>query len=333
MNMVKQIIAIISIIVFLATGCSQSKPGPGIQLEKQLDTIVAKTGITHAYEMKIYVDYLVVTASYQGKTQDLGIENGELEIIAITDQPDRRLRGSLPLSTFDTQNLINRYRELKESNECGTPIVYDEATLPGQHVLKASCFTSQGEEYIPNSTTADGQPVIDSPNPFNPEHVLSLALAHAAVLPDNGTITSWTITTSPETDGIKQSTYAPRAATIFGTTCTPTLGTHLATYADGDFLAPPTRLWCKEKSESDTPADPNAPKPPTFRLSDYDPNLVNIAAQKIKEESGIDITHPMRLSYLTFAPANDGTRNLTWTYEPPALTMLNKVTGTLTPLT
>ena len=332
MNMVKQIIAIISIIVFLATGCSQSKPGPGIQLEKQLDTIVAKTGITHAYEIKIYVDYLVVTATYQGRTQDLKIENGELEVVEITDQPDRRLRGSLPLSTFDTQNLINWYRELKGSNECGTPIVYDEATLPGKHVLEANCFAPR-HKYLPGSTTVDGQPVVDSPNPFNPEHVLSLALAHAAVLPDDGAITSWTITSAPEIDGTTQDAYAPRATTIFGTTCTPTLGTHLATYADGDFLAPPTRLWCEEKSESDAPADPNAPKPPTFRLSDYDPNLVNIAAQHIKEESGIDITQPMPIGYLTFAPANDGTRNLAWTFESAGAIGLNKVTGTLTPIT
>ena len=327
MNRFTRTIAVLAtalVVLTAATGCWSPKQGPGLSLDKQLDKIVAETGITQAHEIHIFVGYLTIFASYQGKTHRLSLWEGELKASEVTDSLGEQLRGSAPLSEFDTSALIEQYKQLdKETSDCTKPKVTELIALTGAHIKDVNCSDSGGNSvYRPGSTTVDGQPVIDSPDLFNPHDVATMAADRAKVIPDNGAITSWTIWPF---EGYNEFAFLPRTTTIAGGSCLPALATSGVSTAV-------TYIYCYS-GESDAPADPNAPKPPTFRLSDYDPNLVNIAAQHIKEESGIDITQPMPIGYLTFTPANDGTRNLTWTYEPPALTMLNKVTGTITPLT
>ena len=312
------------VVLAVATGCWSPKQGPGLSLDKQLDKIVAETGITQAHEIHIFVGYLTIVASYQGKAHRLSLWDGEIEASEVTESLGEQLRGSAPLSEFDTSALIEQYKQLdKQTSDCTKPKVTELIALTGAHIKDVHCSNPGGDSiYRPGSTTVDGQPVIDSPDLFNPHDVTTMATDRAKVIPDNGAITNWRIWLHD----VSETASLPRTTTIAGGSCLPALATSGVSTAV-------TYIYCGW-GESDTPADPNAPKPPTFRLSDYDPNLVNIVAQQIKEESGIDITQPMpSSSNLEFNPNPDGSNTITWRFASILLGTRMQITGTLAPIT
>ncbi|EPH06761.1 hypothetical protein HMPREF1531_00363 [Propionibacterium sp. oral taxon 192 str. F0372] len=313
------------VVLVVMTGCWRSKPGPGLPLDKQLDKIIAETGITQAHEIEVFLDTVMVHTTYQGTPHSLSLDNKELRVTELTDASSYlHFRGSAPLSDFDVPALIERYEQTKQSGNCEKPVATKLISLMGAHIEDMHCSAPEGDDrYLPGSTTIDGQPVIDSPDPFNPHDVATMATDRAKVIPNNGAITTWVIWLHE----VSETAFLPRTTTIFGTVCIPYLST-------SSVPAAATDLNCYRTSENDTPLDQNTPKPPTFRLSDYDPNLVNIAAQHIKEESGIDITQPMPSgSNLEFNPNPDGSNTITWRFASILLGTRMQITGTLTPIT
>ena len=293
----------------VTTGCTQHKNADRLPLSEQFSRITAQSHLTEFYGGSISTRNLVVLhADYEGRPAELSLDDDNN--LQVYDWKGASLEGKRSIQNFDISLLEPALHNANEtSDNCRLVSLHFDFSPTGSQIQYAYCFPvgRGGEDYIVGSSVLDGESLVEGPDVRNPDHVAQLARVYDKMLP-GGVMVDWTLSFGrPE----NQDAYGPKTTNIQGETCMPTMrssATEITTYNVG----------C-----SGLPAYNEQP----FHLSNFDPNLVNIVADRLAE-AGIDINQAMTLDFYS----QDGT-NLTYkltTFQ--ASGVLNPATtGTIAP--
>ena len=306
-----RLIALGATVLALTTGCSQGSSKEPSSPNESLTKIAERAAISSAYGAYISTgDKVGVLAEVEGRPTELSL-NDQGNLVK-TDWGEKIVLKGIPISEFNIFTMKERLEEVSAANDCDFATVYTNAAVSGAQVESVNCSKIEtGGRYVPESTRIDKKIVVDAPNPRDPEHVASLSDTYAKLLPEDGSLTAWEISFSTET----QEAYGLSSADISGMPCKT--GVTTFTSFTGGALSP-LRAKCALPSK-------NSGLP--FHLSNFDPNLVNIVADRLAA-AGIDINQAMTLDFYS----QDGT-NLTYKLTTlQTSSILNPATtGTITP--
>ena len=303
------------VMLMVLAGCHTDEVSNGPSIQDQFSSLIEHFHVTDiyggyisSYNNRTSHNFTVLYADYDGKPMSLAADRDNQ--LTTEEWDDVPLASKRPVSDFDVSVLEARRQKLAEGRtECDSVTLHFGVSVSGSVLEQAFCspINSGEENYIVGSSVLDGESLVEGPDVRNPDHVAQLARVYDKMLP-GGVMVDWTLSFGrPE----NQDAYGPKITSDTGKPCTPTMqssATKITTYNVG----------C-----SGLPAYNEQP----FHLSNFDPNLVNIVADRLAE-AGIDINQAMTLDFYS----QDGT-NLTYkltTFQ--ANGVLNPATtGTIAP--
>ncbi|EPH05945.1 hypothetical protein HMPREF1531_00593 [Propionibacterium sp. oral taxon 192 str. F0372] len=303
------------VMLMVLAGCHTDDASNGPSIPDQFSSIIEHFHVTDIYggyitshTSRISYNLTVLYADYDGKPMRLVADRDNQ--LRAEEWGGPSLASKRPVSDFDVSALEARRQKLAEGRtDCDLVTLHFDVSVSGSVLEQAYCSPvgRGGEDYIVGSSVLDGESLVEGPDVRNPDHVAQLARVYDKMLP-GGVMVDWTLSFGrPE----NQDAYGPKTINAQGESCMPTMrssATEITTYNVG----------C-----GGLPAYNEQP----FHLSNFDPNLVNIVADRLAE-AGIDINQAMTLDFYS----QDGT-NLTYKLTTlQASGMLNPATtGTITP--
>ena len=307
-----------AVMLVVLAGCHTDEVSNGPSIQDQFSSIIEHFHVTDiyggyisSYNNRTSHNFTVLYADYDGKPMSLAADRDNR--LTTEEWGDAPLASKRPVSDFDVSVLEAHRQKLAEGRtDCDSVTLHFDISASGSVLEHAYCspINSGSENYIEGSSVLDGESLMDGPDARNPDHVTQLARVYDKMLP-GGVMANWTLTFGGREGQAASGPELANVTTALGEPCAPTIrssATTVSTYTV-DCAGPPVY------------------KEQPFRLSNFDPNLVNIVADRLAA-AGIDINQAMTLDFYS----QDGT-NLTYKLTTlQTSSILNPATtGTITP--